>query len=417
MGDFEKPSRIVVTCQRGLSRWLGEELTELGLPEVEVFSGGASTSGSLLDCQRLNLQLRCASQVLYSLRRFRCNSPEFLYRELARIKWDEWLGPTSYFSVTSNVDHPSIRSTMYANVRVKDAIVDRIRETTGERPNSGPDLTGVVIHLFWRGSEAELFLDTSGPTIAKHGYRRLPGKAPLSEALAAAMLRASGWRGESSFVNPMCGSGTLAIEAALLATGRSPGLFRSDYAFQHLHGFRPELLADLRAELASLVRPLAASVHLVASDHDAEAIATAQANAAAAGVADLITFLHCDFKQTDVPQGAGGVVMFNPEYGQRLGEVRALEATYKEIGDFLKQHCRGYRGYVFTANLELAKKIGLRTSRRLEFATAKLEARLLEYELYEGTRKNKARGEAWGAAQSAEDAPSATGESEPAGSE
>ena len=394
MGDFETSSRIVVTCQRGLSRWLSEELVELGFREVEAFSGGASFNGSLLDCQRLNLKLRCASQVLFSLRRFRCNSPEFLYRELARINWDEWLGPASYFSVTSNVDHPSIRSTMYANVRVKDAIVDRIRGVTGERPNSGPDLTGVVVHLFWRGSEAELFLDTSGPTIAKHGYRRLPGKAPLSEALAAAMIRASGWRGEGPFVNPMCGSGTLAIEAALLATNRSPGLFRSDYAFQHLLGFRPEILADMREELAAQVSVLPAGVRIVASDHDAEAIATAESNAAAAGVAELIAFQHCDFKQTEVPPASGGIVMFNPEYGQRLGEVRALEATYREIGDFLKQRCRGYRGYVFTANLELAKKVGLRTSRRLEFATAKLEARLLEYELYEGTRKNKSAADA-----------------------
>lgn len=416
MGDFDKPSRIVVTCQRGLSRWLGEELTELGLPGVEVFSGGASTSGSLEDCQRLNLSLRCASQVLYSLRRFRCNSPEFLYRELARIKWDEWLGPASYFSVTSNVDHPSIRSTMYANVRVKDAIVDRIREVTGERPNSGPDLTGVVVHLFWRGSEAELFLDTSGPTIAKHGYRRLPGKAPLSEALAAAMIRATGWRGEAPFVNPMCGSGTLAIEAALLATKRTPGLFRSDYAFQHLQGFRPETLAEIQAELNAQIRPLPDGVRIVASDHDAEAVATAQANATAAGVADLISFQHCDFKQTEVPPSPGGVVMFNPEYGQRLGEVRALEATYKEIGDFLKQHCRGYRGYVFTANLELAKKVGLRTSRRLEFATAKLEARLLEYELYEGTRKNKSGADLPDTSGTAEDDHSASRETGPAGS-
>lgn len=389
MGDFEKSSRVVVTCQRGLSRWLGEELVELGLPDVEVFSGGAATTGSLLDCQRLNLSLRCASQVLYSLRRFRCNSPEFLYRELARINWDEWLGPESYFSVTSNVDHPSIRSSMYANVRVKDAIVDRIRSVSGERPNSGPDLTGVVVHLFWRGSEAELFLDTSGPTIAKHGYRRLPGKAPLSEALAAALIRATGWRGAGPFVNPMCGSGTLAIEAVLLATGRVPGLFREDYAFQHLHGFRPETLAELRAQLQQDIRSLPAGVRVIASDHDPEAIATAQANAAAAGVADLITFQHCDFRQTEVPAGDGGVIMFNPEYGQRLGEVRALETTYQELGDFLKQRCRGYRGYVFTANLELAKKVGLRTSRRLEFATARLEARLLEYELYAGTRKTK----------------------------
>jgi len=389
MGDFSKQSRIVITCQRGLARWLADELVELGHSEVEQFHGGVSTNGSLLDCQRLNMTLRCASQVLYSLRRFRCNSPEFLYRELGRINWEEWLGPESYFSVTSNVEHPSIRSSMYANVRVKDAIVDRIRGISGERPNSGHELNGVVVHLFWRGSDAELFLDTSGPTIAKHGYRRLPGKAPLSEALAAALIRGTNWRGETPFVNPMCGSGTLAIEAALIATGRAPGLFREDYAFKHLRGFEPKTFEQIRSELQQKVHPPAAGVEIVASDHDPEAIATAKANATAAGVSDLIAFELCDFRQTRVPEAPGGVVIFNPEYGHRLGEVRALETTYKELGDFLKQRCRGYRGYVFTANPELAKKVGLRTSRRMEFATAKLEARLLEYELYEGTRKNK----------------------------
>jgi putative N6-adenine-specific DNA methylase len=207
--------------------------------------------------------------------------------------------------------------------------------------------------------------------------------------LAAALIRATGWRGQGPFVNPMCGSGTLAIEAALLATGRYPGLFRVGYAFQHLLGFQAETLEQLRSELRQSVRPLPAEVRIIASDHDPDAVATARANAAAAEVADLITFQQCDFRQTEVPGSTAGVVMFNPEYGQRLGEVRALEATYKELGDFLKQRCRGYRGYVFTANLELAKKVGLRTSRRLEFATAKLEARLLEYELYEGTRKQK----------------------------
>ncbi|MFM7737924.1 MAG: class I SAM-dependent RNA methyltransferase [Planctomycetota bacterium] len=389
MGDFSKQSRIVITCQRGLARWLADELVELGHSEVEQFHGGVSTNGSLLDCQRLNMTLRCASQALYSLRRFRCNSPEFLYRELGRINWEEWLGPESYFSVTSNVEHPSIRSSMYANVRVKDAIVDRIRGISGERPNSGHELNGIVVHLFWRGSDAELFLDTSGPTIAKHGYRRLPGKAPLSEALAAALIRGTNWRGETPFVNPMCGSGTLAIEAALIATGRAPGLFREDYAFKHLRGFEPETFEQIRSELQQKVHPPAAGVEIVASDHDPEAVATAKANATAAGVSDLIAFELCDFRQTRVPEAPGGVVIFNPEYGHRLGEVRALETTYKELGDFLKQRCRGYRGYVFTANPELAKKVGLRTSRRMEFATAKLEARLLEYELYEGTRKNK----------------------------
>ncbi len=380
--------RIVVTCNRGLAPAIERELAELGFTTVRSFNTGVELQGTLSDCVQLNLNLRCASQIMFSLLEFRCDDPEDLYASVFSIDWENLLEPTGYFSVHCNVSHPTIRSSMFANVRVKDAIVDRMRQQTGQRPDSGAELLGAVVYLFWRGNTAEIFLDTSGDTLAKHGYRKQPGKAPMVEALAAGTILTSKWDQKSPFVNPMCGSGTLAIEAALISTNRVPGLLRTEYAFSHIKGFRKEFYEEQLEQMQTSVRPSACPV-IIATDISEEAVRTAQANAHQAGVGDLIQFSVCDFADTPIPSD-GGVVLFNPEYGERLGDVAELEATYGRIGDFMKQRCGGYWGYVFTGNLELAKKIGLKTKRRLEFSTAQLDCRLLEFELYAGTRHAKA---------------------------
>ena len=189
-----------------------------------VFKTGVELKGTLQDCIKLNLNLRCASQVLFSLKEFEANNADDLYKTLIDYPWENILNVDGYFSISSNVDNPTINNSLFGNVKVKDAIVDRFRNKTGERPNSGPELDKTVIHLYWKESLAEIFIDTSGETLSKHGYRKIPGKAPMLESLAAATLLATKWDRTSVFVNPMCGSGTVAIEAALLATNRKPGL-------------------------------------------------------------------------------------------------------------------------------------------------------------------------------------------------
>jgi putative N6-adenine-specific DNA methylase len=339
------------------------------------------------DCIRLNLQLRCASQVHYSLKEFTADNPEHIYRNIHSFPWEKLLDEKGYFSVTSNVDNPTVNNSLFINVKVKDAVVDRMRKQTGERPDSGPLADKVVIHLYWRDNKAELFLDTSGETLAKHGYRKIPGKAPMLEALAAATIMATRWDRRSAFVNPMCGSSTLAIEALLLATNRRPGLYRSNYSFMHVKGFDEAFYASEYRRMEDQVKEVP-GLQVIATDISEDAIHVSRVNAGIAGVEKMISFKVCDFELTDVPEG-GGLVYFNPEYGERLGEVTALEATYARIGDFLKKKCKGYTGYIFTGNLDLAKKIGLKASRRIEFYTAKLDCRLLEYELYAGTRREE----------------------------
>ncbi|MDH4089655.1 MAG: class I SAM-dependent RNA methyltransferase [Cyclobacteriaceae bacterium] len=386
MKIFTSPGRIIITCSKRLSPYVEQEVVDLGFIPKETFATGLALYGTINDCIKLNVNLRCASQVHYSLKEFEANHPEDLYRELVAYPWEKILSNEGYFSVTSNVDHPSVNNNLYVNVKVKDAIVDRITRETGKRPDSGSSLTGAVIYVFWKNNRAEVFLDTSGETLSKHGYRKIPGKAPMLEALAAATLMASKWDRESPFINPMCGSGTVAIEAVLLATCRKPGLFRNNYSFMHFIGYDPGVYESALAEIREQVKDVPGLI-VIASDISKDAIEIAKANAGNAGVQDLIRFKQCDFEETFVHEGRAGVVYFNPEYGERLGEISDLNLTYARIGDFMKKKCQGYTGYIFTGNLDLAKKVGLKASRRIEFYTARLDCRLFEYELYGGTRR------------------------------
>jgi len=387
MYSFTTPSRIIITCSNRLSPYLEKEVLELGYKPVRTFKTGVELQGSLSDCIRLNLNLRCASQVLYAVKEFPAANADELYKELLEYPWENILAVDGCFSITSNVNNPTINNQLFANVKVKDAIADRFRNKTGERPDSGPELDKTVIHLYWQESVAEIFLDTSGETLSKHGYRKIPGKAPMLESLASACLLATNWDRRSAFVNPMCGSGTVAIEAALLATKRKPGLLRFNYAFMHILGYDETFYQQEFRKLEQQVIDVP-GLKIIATDISEDAVNVSKINAGIAGVEELIEFAVCDFEQTPVPDVAGGLVFFNPEYGDRLGVEAELEETYGRIGDFMKKKCKGYTGYVFTGNLELAKKIGLKPRRRIEFYTSKIDCRLLEYELYAGTKRS-----------------------------
>ena len=386
MQVFHTKSKVIITCNKRLSKYLVQEVEALGYTIVRDFPTGVELNITLTECIKLNLNLRCASQILYALSSFKINSPEELYREVADLAWEELIDFSGYFSVTSNVDNETITTPLFANLKVKDAIVDRIKDKKGIRPNSGSDANKMVVHLYWKDDEADIFIDTSGETLAKHGYRKIPGKAPMLEALAASVIMSTTWDQKSPFVNPMCGSGTLAIEAALLATNRRPGLFRMNYGFMHVLGYDEEVFfAERRILKEQVIKNV--DLQIIATDISEDAVDISRKNAKTAGVDTLITFEVCDFADTPVPEGGQGVVVFNPEYGERLGVHTVLEGTYKRIGDFMKQNCKGYTGYIFTGNPDLAKKIGLKAARKLEFYNGKLDCRMLEYELYDGSKR------------------------------
>ena len=379
--------RILITCAKGITPFLKEELLHLGLPVLAETVAGIATEGTIEDTFRLNLLLRTGHRVLLLLKEFTAPDADTLYQEMSKIAWENYISEDGYVCVTSSVDNPSIRDSRYVNVKCKDAIVDRIREKRGQRPDSGPDQNSTVVNLYWKGDSCSVYFDTSGEPLSRRGYRKIPMTAPMQETLAAAVIRATGWNGSSHFINPMCGSGTLAIEAALAGLNRAASILRNNFGFMHLKGFKESLWNDLRAQAKKEAKKTL-NCRIVATDIRKEAVEAAKKNAAAAGAEHLIEFAACDYSETTVPVGEG-IVILNPEYGERMGQIRELDGVYKGIGDFFKQKCRGYTGYIFTGNLDLAKKVGLRAKRRTTFFNGPIECRLLEYELYEGSRKNK----------------------------
>ncbi len=382
-----KKNRIFITCSRGIDHYLEQEVAQLGFPIFFKTQAGVETEGTMKDAMDLNLRLRTGLRVLFLVDEFTAADPEALYRNIHAIAWEEVISLNGYFSITSTVDTPTIDNTRYASQKCKDAIADHFMKKFNKRPDSGPERNRAVFHLHWQGEDCRVYIDTSGEPLSKRGYRKIPYKAPMQETLAAAIVRASGWNDSGCFINPMCGSGTIAIEAALAALSRPAGILRNNFGFMHLKGFDAEAWEELRSKAKSEVKK-GLQNRIIASDVSDEAIDAAQKNALTAGVEHLIEFSVADFADAEVPEGSGVVVM-NPEYGERLGKAAELEKVYGRIGDFLKQKCRGYTGYVLTGNPELAKKIGLRSSRKMLFFNGPIECRLLEYELYSGSKKSR----------------------------
>jgi 23S rRNA G2445 N2-methylase RlmL len=387
---WNEKRRILITCARGTPGILAGEIQAQRLPVRSTLETAVETEGTLADTLRLNLSLRTAQRVLYLFDAFPAVQAEDLYRRLVMLPWEKVIAADGFLSVTSSVNTAAVNDTRFANVKTKDAIVDRIREKHGRRPDSGPGRHGAVVYLHWEQDRCEVWLDTSGEPLSRRGYRKIPLEAPMQETLAAAVILATGWDGKGPLVSPMCGSGTLAIEGALIASRRAPGILRQNFGFMHILGFDPSAFEKQVEEFKKAARQEAAG-RIIATDIRPEAVEAARQNARTAEVEHLIEFQTCDFRESTVPEGEG-IVILNPEYGERMGDAGKLGDIYKGIGDFFKNRCLGYRGYIFTGNLELAKQVGLRTKRRIPFYNGPIECRLLEYELYRGSRKGGTEG-------------------------
>jgi putative N6-adenine-specific DNA methylase len=372
-----------------MAPYLEQEIRRIDYPVDKSFKTGVELQGTLNDAMLLNMKLRTAHRVHYLVHEKKVNTAGQLYDWIRSLPWEDYIDLDDTISVTSRVFHPNIDNNQFANVKTKDAIVDRFRELTGDRPDAGSSKDGVVLYLYWTKDIARIFLDTSGESLSRRGYRRQAHAAPMQESLASAILMASRWEPGSTLINPMCGSGTIAIEAALMASGRAPGLLRDDYAFKQINGFDQDRYETFKQRLHDSVQPNLRKVKIFASDISNKAVQAAKTNARAAGVEDWIHFERTDFRDLDlkkVPKDPNASIIINPEYGERLGDQEKLKATYSEMGDFFKQKGTDYTGYIFTGNMELAKHIGLRTNQRIPFYNSTIECRLLEYELYSGKR-------------------------------
>jgi putative N6-adenine-specific DNA methylase len=381
---------LLITCPKGLSSWLRAEVEALGLPVRRELPLGVETQGGLEEAMRLNLWLRTGHRVLLELRHFHAPDANLLHARAVKLPWEEWIPEDGYVTVSAAVNNRGREHSGHAALKIKDAVVDRIRKKTGQRPDSGPDQRGASVFLYWQGDSATLYLDTSGEPLARRGYKLQPHKAPLQETLAAGIVMAAGHK-RGHFVNPMCGSGSLACEAALMTLNRAPGLLRERFAFMGLKTYDPGAFQRLCDEGRAAEHDSPGG-RIVLTDHDPAAVAAARANAERAGLEPFLEFAVCDFRETEVPEATEeqpGCVILNPEYGMRLGEENVLGEVYSAIGDFFKQRCSGYTGGVFTGNPILAKRVGLKTRRRIPFFNAKIECRLLLYELYQGSRKGE----------------------------
>jgi 23S rRNA G2445 N2-methylase RlmL len=378
--------KITVQCHPGLPPFAANELRSLGFPVTEEANMHVVTEGTLHDCMYLNLHLRTGNRILWEMGSFELKDSEGLYKNVFEMPWETVIPNDGYFSIHSFAKHESINDTRYPNLKAKDAIVDRIKSKTGRRPDSGNDFNETVVYFFWNRENCTVYIDTSGETISKHTYRKMPFKAPVAEPLAAAIVQATEWSPSIPLINPMCGSGTIAIEAALKAANIAPGLNRHNFGFKHLIGFDNNAWKTMLASAKSKVN-VKINVTIIGSDRDMKALQAARTNAAEAGVASMIKWELCPYENTTLPDGEG-IIILNPEYGERMGEESELEAVYKGIGDFFKQRCQGKRGFIFTGNLNLIKKVGLRSSAKWPFFNAKIDSRLVAYDMYEGSKKN-----------------------------
>jgi putative N6-adenine-specific DNA methylase len=368
------------TTAKGVEEVLAGELTRLGAQGVTPEGGGVRFGGGIEAAYRANLWLRTASRVLTQVAEFPCETPEQLYQGVRSVKWSSYLNPDMTLAVDCNLRDSALTHSGFVALKTKDAIVDDLRDRLGRRPNvdtKDPDLR-VNVRLF--RNRCTVSLDCSGSPLDRRGYRLDRHEAPLKENLAAALVELSGWDGTTPFVDPMCGTGTIAIEAAMKALRIAPGLSRQRFGFQRWPSFDrllwQRLVKEARQEaLTELPAPVAGS------DISYPAIEMAKENARRAGVADLVTLTQAPMNTLAPPPGPG-VLIVNPPYGKRLGDEEALRPLYKEIGDVFKQRCKGYTAYLFTGNLELAKSVGLKATRRIVLYNGPIECRLLKYEMY-----------------------------------
>lgn len=386
MGFTDNSGTLLVTCPDRIAPTLREEIEGMGYVVADAFATGVVLTGTVRDAMRLNLWCRTGYRVLSLLDEVWVHNPDGLYSFARTIEWERWIPSTGMITVHGVARHHTVRDTRFPMLRVKDAIVDRLRERNGSRPDASPDHSGASVYLRWDDDDrCSLWIDTTGVPLTRRGYRHNPWRAPMHEALAAAIVRLTGWDPATPFVNPMCGSGTLAVEAALAGANIPPGIFRNHFSFMGLVGYEQDVWQEMR-EAAEGERRMEGVGPIIASDNDPGAISAARENARSAGVESLIRFETCDVAETTVPEEPG-VIIVNPGYGARMGEEEELAPLYKRIGDMFKTRCQGYSAFVFTGSRLLAGSVGLRASARIPLYNSTIDTRLLRYQMYVGSRR------------------------------
>ena len=375
------------SCPRGLETLLAAELQRFGAGEIAALAGGVGFTGDMDVCWRANLESRLASRVLMQLARLPYQSEREVYDTTFAIDWPALFTVERAIRVDVNAIRCPLKSLDFVTLRIKDAVCDRFRARLDQRPNVDTRAPDVRVHGFLDATHFTLYLDTSGDPLYKRGWRTEVGEAPLKENLTAGIVMLTGWDGKEPLYDPMCGSGTLLIEAALMALNIPPGA-RRGFGFEKLSGHNAARWVALRQatlDRASQPRPL----EIFGSDVTARELDRARENLAAAGLQGCVVFGQADILEVPAP-AAGGVMVANPPYGVRLGETPQLAEFYPKLGNALKARFTGWRCYFFSADTDLAKLIRLKATRRTPLFNGPLECRLYEYRMQEGSLRKPA---------------------------
>ena len=373
-------NQYFATVARGLEDIAAAELKELGAKEVVPTFTGVSFQGDKKLLYTVNLWSRIIFRVLVPIAKVKSFNSQQLYRSVQEIDWSQYLHPDMSLAVNCTGKNKQLNHSHFTALQIKKAIVDWQQKHYGRRSDVDPKFPDLLVNAHIDNNRCTIGLDSSGTSLHRRGYRPAVGLAPLKESLAAALIRLTEWTPDITFYDPLCGSGTLPIEATLKALNTAPGLYRDRFGFQSWLDYDETLWEQIVTE-ANNLQNFAFDVSIIGSDRNADVLNQAKENARNCHVADYIQFLQQDLSQITAPAETG-IILCNPPYGERLGNVAELEDLYKMLGDIFKQRFTGWTAYILTGSKHLSKKIGLRTAKRIPVYNGSLPCTLLKYELY-----------------------------------
>ena len=381
--QMEQEFELIAKTFMGLEPVLAKELTELGADNVQIGRRMVSFTGNKEMMYRANFQLHTAIRILKPIARFRAKSADDVYEEVKKIDWTQYVGLEKTFAVDSVVFSEEFRHSKFVSYKVKDAIVDQFREKTGKRPNISVANPDIRLNMHIAEDQCTLSLDSSGESLHRRGYRQESVEAPLNEVLAAGMILMTGWHGETDFIDPMCGSGTLLIEAALIARNMAPGLFRKEFAFEKWADFDKDLFDNIYND-DSKEREFDHKIY--GYDVDIKAVNTARLNVKAAGLTSDITVTEADFKDFTQP-AEKSIIVTNPPYGERISTPDLL-GTYRMIGERLKHQFLNNDAWILSYREECFDQIGLKPSLKIPVYNGSLECEFRKYQIFDGKLKD-----------------------------
>jgi len=382
---MENNYKMVAKTLFGFEDLLERELIQLGAVRIKKGVRNVSFEGDKGFMYKANLALRTAIKILKPIHTFKLKNEQDLYDNIYKMSWEDYLKPTGTLAVDATVNSLVFTHSLYIAQKTKDAIVDKFRDTDGQRPNVDLKFPDVKINIHIDRNTCNVSLDSSGDSLHKRGYKTATNIAPINEVLAAGLVMLSGWDGQSNFMDPMCGSGTILAEAAMIACNIPPNLMRKEFAFERWSDWDVDLFEKIEESLLNKTRDFHHKI--IGYDKSPSAVSKAQANIENAKLEDFVHIQHEDFFKTRKSGDDKLHMVFNPPYGERLDID--MESFYQNIGDTLKQGYPGTDAWFITSNLDALKHVGLRPSRKIHLVNAKLEARLVKYVMYEGSKKGK----------------------------